>query len=148
LREERRLRVFENRVIRRIFGPKRDEVTLEWSKLHNEELPNLYSSPNIIRKIKLRRMRWAGHVIRMGEERKVYKILVGKPKGKGPLGRPRRRCEDGIRMDLREIGWAGMDWWRALVNTVMNLLVLAPRSWFIKGLTASQERLCCIEQYC
>jgi hypothetical protein len=99
--------VFENRVLRRIFRPKRDEVTGEWRKLHNEELHNLYSSSNIIRLIKSRRMRWAGHVARMGEERNVYKALMGKPEGKRPLGRPRRRWEDGIRMDLREIGLAG-----------------------------------------
>jgi hypothetical protein len=100
--------VFENRVLRRIFGPKRDEVTGEWTKLHNEELHNLYSSPDIIRQIKSRRMRWAGHVGRMGEERKkVYKVLVGKPEGKRPLGRPRRRWEDGVRMDRREIGLGG-----------------------------------------
>jgi hypothetical protein len=91
LREERRLRVFENRVLRRIFGPKRDEVTGEWRKLHNEELHILYSSPDIIRQVKSRRMRWAGHVARMGEDRKLYKVLVGKPEGKIPLGRPRRR---------------------------------------------------------
>jgi hypothetical protein len=91
LREEHRLRVFENKVQRRIFGPKRDEMTGEWSKLHNEELHNLYSSPDIIRQVKSRRMRWAGHVAHMGEERKVYKILVGQPEGKRPLGRPRRR---------------------------------------------------------
>jgi hypothetical protein len=93
---EHRLRVFENRVLRRIFGPKRDEVTREWRKLHNEELHNLYSSPDIIRQVKSRRMRWAGHVARMGEERKMYKVLVGKPEGRRPLGRPRRRWEDGI----------------------------------------------------
>jgi len=91
LREERRLRVFENRVLRRIFGPKRDEVTGEWRKLHNEELNNLYSSPNIVRVIKSRRMRWAGHVARMGEDRGVYRVLVGKPEERRPLGRPRRR---------------------------------------------------------
>jgi hypothetical protein len=96
--------VFENRVLRRIFGPKRDEVTGEWRKLHNEELHNLYSSPDIIRRGKSRRMRWAGHVARMGEERKMYKVLVVKPEGKRPMGRPRRRWEDGIRMDHREIG--------------------------------------------
>jgi hypothetical protein len=109
LREEHRLRVFENTVLRRIFGPKRDEVTGEWRKLHNEELRNLYPSPDIIRQVKSRRMRWAGHVARMGEERKVYKVLVERPKGKRPLGRPRRRWEDGIgiRMDLREIGLGG-----------------------------------------
>jgi hypothetical protein len=103
--EEHRLRVFENRVLRRIFGPKRDEVTGEWRKLPNGELHNLYSSPDIIRQIKSRRMRWAGHVTRMGEGRNVYRFLVGKPEGKRPLGRPRRRWEDGIKMDLREIGW-------------------------------------------
>jgi hypothetical protein len=102
--------VFENRVLRRIFGPKRDEVTGEWRKLHNEELRILYSSPNIIRQIKSRRMRWAGHVARMGEERNVYRVLMGMPKGKRPLGRPRRRWKDGIRMDLREIGWWSVDW--------------------------------------
>jgi hypothetical protein len=85
----------------------RDEVTGEWRKLHNEELHNLYSTPNIIRQVKSRRMRWVGHVARMGEERKVYKVLVGKPEGKRPLGRPRRRWEDEIRMDLREIGLGG-----------------------------------------
>jgi hypothetical protein len=107
--------VFENRVLRNIFGPKRDDVTGEWRKLHNEELHNLYSSPDIIRQIKSRRMRWAGHVTHMGEERKLYKVLVGKPEGKRPLGRPRRRREDGIRIDLREIGlglWIGLDWLR------------------------------------
>jgi hypothetical protein len=101
LREENRLRVFENRVLRRIFGPKRDEVTGEWRKLQNEELHILYSSPNIIRQIKSRKIRWAGHVARMGEERNVYRALMGKPEGKRPLGRPRRRWEDVIRMDLR-----------------------------------------------
>jgi hypothetical protein len=110
LRKEPGLRVFEDRVLRRIFGHKRNEVTGEWRKLHNEELHNLYSSPDIIRRVKSRRMRWAGHVARMGEERKVYKVLVGNPEGKRPLGRPRRRWEDGITMDLREIGWGcGLD---------------------------------------
>jgi hypothetical protein len=129
--------VFENRVLRRIFGPKRDEVTGEWRKLHNEELHNLYSSPNIFRQVKSRRMRWAGHVARMGEDRKLYKVLVGKLEGRRPLERPRRRWEDGIRMDIREIGLGGVDWiglaqdrdrWRAVVSAVMNLRVLAPRS--------------------
>jgi hypothetical protein len=83
---------------------------MEWRKLHNEELHNLYSSADIIRQVKSRRMRWAGHVARMGEERKVFKVLVGKPEGKRPLGRPRRRWEDGIRIDLREIGLGGVDW--------------------------------------
>jgi hypothetical protein len=96
--------MFENRVLRRIYGRKRNEVEGEWRKLHSEELHNLYSSPDIIRQIKSRRMRWAGHVARMGEERKVHKVLVGKPEGKRPLGRPRRRCEDGIRMDLASVG--------------------------------------------
>jgi hypothetical protein len=137
LREEHRLRVFEKRVLRRIFGPKRDEVTGEWRKLHSEELHNLYSSPDIIRQVKSRRMRWACHIARMGEERKAYKVLVGKPEGKRPLGRPRRRWEDGIRMDLREIGLGGVGWirlaqdrdrWGAVVSAVMNLRVLAPRS--------------------
>jgi hypothetical protein len=104
LREEHRLRVFENRVLRGIFGHRRDEVTGEWRNLHNGELHNLYSSPDIIRQIKSRRMRWAGHVVRMGEGRNVYRVLVGKPKGKRLLERPTRRWEDGIKMDLREIG--------------------------------------------
>jgi hypothetical protein len=97
--------VFENRVLRRIFGPKRDDVPGGWRKLHNEELHNLYSSPSIIRIIKSRRMRWAGHVARMGAKRNVDGILVGKPEGKRPLVRPRRRWADNIKMDLREIGW-------------------------------------------
>jgi hypothetical protein len=104
--------VFENKVLRRIFGPKRDDVTREWRKLHSEELHNLYSFPDIIRQIKSRRKRWAGNVAHMGEERKVYKVLVRKPEGNRPLGRPRRRLEDGVRMDLREIGlgvWIGFD---------------------------------------
>jgi hypothetical protein len=115
LREEHRLRVFENGVQRRIFGPKRDEVTGEWRKLHNGELHNLYSSPDIIGQIKSRRMRWAGRVARMGEWRNVYRVLVGKPEGKSALERPRRRWEDGIKIDLREIGsgvWSGSTWLR------------------------------------
>ena len=132
LREEHKLRVFENRVLRRIFGPKRDGEKGEWRKLHNEELNDLYSSPNIVRVIKLRRMRWAGHVARMEEGRCVHKVLVGKPGGKRPLGRPRRRWEDNIKMDLEEVGrgyghWMelaqGRDRWRALVSTVMNFRV-------------------------
>jgi hypothetical protein len=107
-------------------------VTGDWRKLHNEELHNLYSSPNIIRMIKSRRMRWAGHVTRMEVTRNAYTILVGKPGGKRPLGRPRRRWVDNIEMDLRVIGWDGMDWielaqdrdqWTAVVNPVMNLRV-------------------------
>jgi hypothetical protein len=101
--------VFENRVLRRIFGQKRDEVTGELKKLHNEELCDLYSSPSIIRIIKSRRMRWAGHVARM-EKRNAYRLLVGNPEGKRPLGRPRRRWVDNIRMDLGEVGWGDVDW--------------------------------------
>jgi hypothetical protein len=100
VREEHKLRVFENRALRRIFGPQRDGLSGGWRKLHNEELHNLYSSPNIIRIIKTRRMRWAGHVARMGEKRNVCRLLVGKPEGKRPLGRPRRRWIDNIKMDL------------------------------------------------
>jgi hypothetical protein len=99
--------VFENRVLRRIFGPKRDELTEEWRKLHNGELHNFYSSLEIIRQIKSRRLRWVGHVTSIGEGRNVYRVLVGKPEGKRPVGRARRRWEDGIKMDLREIGWGG-----------------------------------------
>jgi hypothetical protein len=133
LREERRLRVFENRVLRRIFVFRRDEVTGEWRKLHNEEPNDLYSSPNIVRVIKSRRMRFAGHVARMGERKGVYRVLVGTPDGKRPLGRPRHRWEDNTKIDLQEVGCGGMDdWvelvqdrdrWRALVNAAMNLLV-------------------------
>jgi hypothetical protein len=113
LREEQRLRVFENRMLRRIFGPKRDEVTGDRKKLHNEELHNLYSSPNIIRMMKTRRMRWAGHVARMGETN-AYRILVGKPEGMRPLGRPRCRWVDSIKVDRREDGmvWTGLIWLR------------------------------------
>jgi hypothetical protein len=92
-------------IMSRVFGPKRDEVKGEWRKLRNRELHNLYPSPGIIRQIKSRRMRWAGHVARMVEGRNVYRVLLGKIEGKRPLERPRRRWEDGIRMDLREIGW-------------------------------------------
>jgi hypothetical protein len=101
LREEHRPRVSENRVLRKIFGPKR-EVDGSWRKLHNDELHSLYSSPNIVRVIKVRRLRWAGHVACMGEGRGVYRVLVGKPEGKRPLGRPRRRWEDNIKLELRE----------------------------------------------
>jgi hypothetical protein len=132
LREERRQWVFENRVLRRVFGPKRDEVTVEWRKLHNEELNDLYSLPNIVRVVKSRRMKWAGHVARMGENRVVHRVLVGKPEAKRPLGRPRRRWEDNIKMDLQEIGGGHGDWmelardkdrWRALVGTVRDFRV-------------------------
>jgi hypothetical protein len=102
--------VFENKMLRRIFGPKRDEVTGEWRKLHNEELRELYSSPSIIRIIKSRRMRWAGHVARMAEKRNAYRLLVGKTEGNRPLARPRRRKVDNIKMDLLGIGWGGVNW--------------------------------------
>jgi hypothetical protein len=110
--------VFENRVLRRIFGHKRDEVTGEWRKLHNEELHNLCSSPNIIIHIKSRRMWLAGHVARMGEERKMSVVLVREPEGKRPLGRPWFRREDGIRMDLKEIGWGDVEWIQLAQNRV------------------------------
>ena len=117
--------MFENMVLRRISGPRREKVTGEWRRLHNEELNDLYSSPNIVRVIKSRRMRWAGRVARMGEERELYRVLVGKPEGKRPLGRTRRRWVDTIRMDLQEVGCGYMDWirlaqdrdrWRTLVS--------------------------------
>jgi len=126
------LKVFENRVLRRIFGPKRDEGIGEWRKLHNEELNDLHSSPNIVRVIKSRRMMWVGLVTCMGDSRGVYRVLVGKPEGKRPLGRPRHRLEDNIKMDLQEVECEGKDWidvaqdrdrWWALVNVVMNLWV-------------------------
>jgi len=98
------MRVSENRMLRKVFGPKRDEVTGEWRKLHNEELNDLYSLPNIVRVVKSRRMRWAGHVARMGEDRIVQRVLVGKPEAKRPLGRTRRRWENNIKMDLQEVG--------------------------------------------
>ena len=132
LREERRLRVFEYRVLRRVCGSKRDEVTGEWRKLHNDELNDLYCSPNIVLVVKSRRMRWAGNVAVMGEKKGVYRILVGRTKGKRPLGRPRRRWEDNIKMDLQEVGCGDVEWkelaqdrdrCRALVNAVMNLRV-------------------------
>jgi hypothetical protein len=106
LREEHRLRVFENRVLRRIFGPKSEEDG-SWIKLHNDELHSLYSSPNIVRVIKSRRLRWAEHVARIWEGRGVYRVLVGRPEGKRPLGRPRRRWEDNNKLDVREIGIMG-----------------------------------------
>ena len=119
-------------MLRRVFGPKRDEVTGEWRKLHNEELSDLYFLPNIVRVVKSRRMRWAGHVSRMGDGRGVHRVLIGKPEGKRLLGRPRPRWEDNIKMDLREVGGNCGDWielaqdrdrWRALVSTVRNLRV-------------------------
>jgi hypothetical protein len=132
LREERRLRVSENRVFRKVFGPKRDEVTGEWRNLHNEELNDLYSLPNTVRVVKSRRMGWAGLVARMGEDRVVHRVLVGKPEGKRPLGRPRHRWEGNIKMDLQEVGGGHGDWmelapdrdrWRALVGTVRDFQV-------------------------
>jgi hypothetical protein len=132
MRDKRRRRLFENRVLGRILGPKREEVTREWRKLQNEELNGLYCSPCIVRVINSRRKRWAGHVARMVEGRGVHRVLVGKPEGKRSLGRPRRRWEDNIMMDLHEVECESMDWielaedrdrWLALVNAVMNLRV-------------------------
>jgi hypothetical protein len=129
--EEHRLRVFENRVLRRIFGPKREEDG-SWRKLHNDEFHNLYSSPNIVWVIKSRRMRWAGDVTCIGEGRGIYRVLVWRPEGKRPPGRPRCRWDDNIKMDLREIGIDGVNLirlaqdraqWRAFVSTVMNIRV-------------------------
>ena len=131
-REEHRLRVFENKVLRRIFGAKRDEITGEWRKLHNAELHALYSSPNIIRNLKTRRMRWAGHAARMEQSRNAYRVLMGKPEGKKPLGRPRRRWEDNIKMDLKEVDCVPGDWiartedrvnWHTFVRVVMEIWV-------------------------
>jgi hypothetical protein len=138
LREENRLRVFDSRVLRRIFGPKKDEVMGEWRKLHNKELRNLYYLPSIIIIIKSRRMRW------VGEKRNVYRLLVGKSDRKSPLGRPRHRFVNNIRMDLGEVGWGGVDWiglaqdrnrWRALVNLVLNLQVPSNAGNLSSGLT-------------
>jgi hypothetical protein len=131
LREEHILRVFENRELRRIFGPKREEDG-SWRKLRNDKLHSLYSSPNIVRVIKSRKMRWAGHVARIGEGRGVYRVLVGRPEGKRPRGRPKLMWEDNIKLYLREIVIDGVNWirlaydrvqWHAFVNTVMNLRV-------------------------
>jgi hypothetical protein len=119
-------------VLRRIFRVKRDEIISVWRKLHNKELHNLYSSSNVIRIIKSRKMKWAGNVARIREKKNSYKIFVRKPERNRPIGRPRRRWQDNIKMDLREIGWGGMDWidlaqdmeqWKTLVNTVMNIQV-------------------------
>ena len=125
--------MFDNRVPRRIFRPKMDEVTGEWRRLHSEELHDLYSSPNITWVIKSRRMRWVGHIACMGERRGVYRVLVGKPEAKRLLGKPRHRWQDIIKIDLQEVGWVGLDWidlaqdrdrWQALVYATMNLWVL------------------------
>jgi hypothetical protein len=110
LRKENKLKVFENRVLRRIFGPKRDEVTGEWRKLHNEKLHDLYSSPSIIRIMKSRRMAWSGYVARLGEKKNAYRSAVGKPEGKKTLGRPIRRWLNNIRMDLVEVRWGDVGW--------------------------------------
>jgi hypothetical protein len=110
LREERRLRVFENRVLRRIFRPKRGEETWDWTQFHNEVLHDLYTSLTTVRVIKSRRMRLAGHVARMWEGKGMYRILVGKPEGKIPLGKPRCIWEDNIKMDLQEVECRDMDW--------------------------------------
>jgi hypothetical protein len=124
--------VFESKVLRRIFGPKRGEVTGGWRKLYNEELRDLYSSPSIIRIMKPKKMRWAVHVARMREKRNAYRLFLGKPQGKRPLGRPRCRWLDSIGMDLLEVGWSDVEWigiaqdrdkWKALVNAAMNLRV-------------------------
>jgi len=124
--------VFKNRVLRRVFGPKRDEVTGEWRKPHNEEPNDLYSLPNVVRVLKSRRLRWAWHVARMGEDSGVHRVLVGKPEGKKPLRRLRRRWEDNIKMDLQEVGGGRGDWmelaqdrdrWRALMGTVRDFRV-------------------------
>ena len=123
MREKHRLRVFENKVLRKIFGLR--EITGKWRKLHNAELYALYSSPNTIRNLKSRRLRWAGHVARMEQSRNAYRVLVGRPESKRPLGRPRRRWEDNIKMDLRYVGYVPGEWilhaedkdqWRACVN--------------------------------
>jgi hypothetical protein len=137
--------VFKNRVLRRISGPKRNDVIVEWRKLRNEGLHNLYLSPDIIRQIKSSRMRWVGYVARLEEEKKAYRVLVRKPEGKRPLGVPSHRWEDEIRMDLRKIGCGeprvqNRDQWQALVNMVMILRFLAPGVSMLPVLTIIVER--------
>jgi hypothetical protein len=138
LRKERKFRATENRVLSRIFGPKRVEITAEWRKIHKEELNDLYCSPNIFRVIKSRIMRWVGNVKRMGEGRGAYRVLLGKHEGKRQLGRPRRRWEDNIKINFQEVEYVGIDWidlaqdresLRALVNAVMNFRF--PKIWGI-----------------
>jgi hypothetical protein len=137
--------------LRSILGSKRDEVTGEWRKLHNEELNDLYYSPTIVRVMKSRRMSWVGHVAHKGERRSVSRVLVGKPERKKPPGRPKCRWEDNIKMDIQEVGSGGMDWielaqdrdrWRPFVNEVMNLRLASSlaASWL-----SSQEELCSME---
>ena len=120
-------------MLRRIFRSKRDDLTGEWRKLHKDELNYLYRSPSIVRMINSGRMGWVGHVALMGAKRGLYRVLVGKPEGKRPLGRPRHRWEDNTTMNFQEVGYGGMDWielaqdrdrWREFVNAVMNLRVL------------------------
>jgi hypothetical protein len=153
LREEHRLRVLENRVLRKIFGPKRDDVTDDWRKLHNEELNDLYCSPNIVLVIKSRRMRWAGNVARMGERTSVYMVLMGEPEGRRPLGRHRHRWEDNMKMDLQEVGWGSsiwlrkgtggghlwLWWWNFGFHKMRGI------SWLAEKLLAFQEGLCSME---
>jgi hypothetical protein len=133
--------VFENRVLRRVFGPKRDGVIWEWRKLHNEGLNYLYCSPNIVREIKSRRMKWAVHVARVGERRDVYRVSMGKPEGKRPLGRPRRRWEDNIKMDLQEVGYGGIDW----IELAQDSYGRRGISCLAENRSASQEGLCSME---
>jgi hypothetical protein len=157
LREKHRLRVFESRVLRKIFGLKREEVKGKQGKLHNEELRDLYSSPSIIRIIKSRRMRWAGNVSRIGEKGNAYRLLVGKLEERRPLGRPRRRLVDNIRMDLGEVGWGDVDWmglsqdrnrWRAFVNSGFRLYEMLGNYRVVSQPAASRVVLSFMELVC